>query len=81
MFASVRDKARSSLHSSDDKLDLLCLIEGESTVFTVTVSGTIKIEGLKVAIRNERARDTLREVGPHVLDLWKVSAIDEPRLE
>jgi hypothetical protein len=32
---------------------------------------------LKEEIRGKRALDTLKDVGPHTLELWKVSAIDE----
>jgi hypothetical protein len=35
------------------------------------------VSELKEAIKEERALDTLKNVGPHVLELWKVSVIDE----
>ncbi|KAF8343673.1 hypothetical protein F5887DRAFT_281993 [Amanita rubescens] len=47
-------------------LRLKCLIEGEVTVFPVTVAMR-----LKKSIQKERAPDSLKDVGPHTLELWK----------
>ena len=39
------------------------------------------VSELKEEIQGKRALDTLKNVGPHILELWKVSAIDESRSE
>ena len=65
----------------DGSFRLLCLIEGESEVFTVEEPDHIEIGYLKKVIQRERALDTLKDVGPHTLKLWKVSAINELRCE
>lgn len=39
------------------------------------------VSDLKKEIKRERALDTLKDVGPHTLELWKVSAINELRSE
>jgi hypothetical protein len=67
--------------SQDVSLELSCLIEGESIVFEVTVGRNWGVSALKKAIKSERALGTLKDVGPHTLELWKVSAIDESRCE
>jgi hypothetical protein len=51
----------------------------ESVVFTVKIPPGFEVEELKKGIKKERELDTLKNVGPHILDLWKVSAIDESR--
>ena len=56
---------------------LMCLIEGESNPFSVTVSRDCDVSILKKMIAKKRERDTLKDVGPQILELWKVSAIDE----
>ena len=56
---------------------LTCLIEGESIVFSVTVSRDCVVSDLKVEIAKKRERGTLKDVGPQTLELWKVSVIDE----
>ena len=58
-------------------LQLNCLIEGEAIVFLVDVVRDIAVSGLKEAIQSKRILDSLKDVGPHTLELWKVSAIDE----
>jgi hypothetical protein len=60
---------------------LNCLIEGESNVFVVPVGPEDVVSELKELIRSKRALDSLKDVGPHTLGLWKVSAIDEPLCE
>jgi hypothetical protein len=50
-------------------------------VFTVEESCRIEIADLKKEIKSERALDTLMYVGPHTLELWKVSAINKSRCE
>jgi hypothetical protein len=62
-------------------LELNCLLEGESTVFVVTVGRNDAVSNLKKAIRREREEDTLKGVGPHTLELWKVGAIYDLRCE
>jgi hypothetical protein len=57
---------------------LNCLIEGEYTVFVVPVEQNDVVSELKEAIQSKRALGSLRDVGPHTLELWMVSAIDEP---
>jgi hypothetical protein len=62
-------------------LRLKCLIKGEYIVFPVTVACNGEVSDLKTSIRSERALDSLKDVGPHILELWKVSAISEPLCE
>jgi hypothetical protein len=68
-----------SVPSQDSSLRLNCLIEGESIVFSVTVGRDRVVRELKKFIQNERALGTLKVVGPHTLELWKVSAMGEAR--
>ena len=56
---------------------LNCLIEGEFIIFVVTVGHNCVISDLKEEIQRERAMGTLKYVGPHTLEQWKVSVIDE----
>ena len=60
---------------------LNCLIEGESNIFVVRVWPEDVVSELKESIQSKRALDSLEGVGPHTLELWKVSAIDEPLCE
>ena len=62
-------------------LRLQCLIKGESIVFPVTVEQDDDVGELKEVVQSERALDSLKDVGPHTLELWKVSAIDESLCE
>jgi len=48
-------------------------------VFTVPVAGSAEVGELKELIRRRREKDTLKDVGSDILELWKVSAIDESR--
>ena len=57
------------------QLTLKCLIEGESTVFSVIVGRDFEVSDLKKAIQREGA--PIENVDPQNLQLWKVSAIDE----
>ena len=61
--------------------ELHCLIAGESIVFIITMGCDYKVSHLKGVIQKERGLDTLKDVGPHTLELWKVSGIDELRCE
>ncbi|KAM6499266.1 hypothetical protein JOM56_004774 [Amanita muscaria] len=54
-------------------LRLNCLIEGEDIVFTTTAAGDDNVSNLKKSIQKERALDSLKDVGPHSLELWKVN--------
>ena len=67
--------------SQDGSRKLSCLIEGEPIVFAVTAGRDWVVSELKNAIKKERELDTLKNVGPHTLALWKVSAIDESRCD
>ena len=70
-----------SVPSQDGSRRLNCLIEGESIVFPVTVGHDCVVGELKEKIQEKRAMDTLKDVGPHTLELWKVSTINESRCE
>ena len=59
--------------SHDSSRQLRCLIEGDSTVFTVTVSLEDEIGDLKKFIKKEREESILRNVDPNILVLWMVS--------
>jgi hypothetical protein len=61
----------------NDSRRLRCVIESESVVFSVEVSCHIEIGDLKKEIQRERAMSMLKDIDPHRLELWKVSAIDE----
>jgi hypothetical protein len=39
------------------------------------------VSDLKKEIQRERAMGILKDIDPHILELWKVSAIDESRCE
>jgi len=67
--------------SQDGSRRLRCLIEIEPVVFTVEDSCRIEIGDLKEVIQRKRAMGVLKNIDAHALDLWKVSAIDESRLE
>ena len=60
---------------------LNCLIEGEDTVFTINAAGDHNVSDLRESIQKRQARDSLKDVGPDALGLWKVSAIDDPLCE
>ena len=62
-------------------LRLNCLIKGEDIVFSVTAVCDYEVSDLKKFIQSKRALGSLKDVGPHTLELWKVSAIDEPLCE
>jgi hypothetical protein len=63
-----------SIPSQIGSCQLNCLIEGESIIFVVTVGCNCVVSDLKEVIQPKRALDTLKDVGPHTLELWKVSA-------
>jgi len=58
-----------------------CLIEGEAIVFPVTAVCNDEVSQLNKLIRSERALDSLKDVDPRTLKLWKVSVIDESSSE
>jgi len=55
--------------------------QNESIVFLVTVGCDCVVSELKEEIQGEQELDTLKNVGPHILELWKVSAIDKLQCE
>ena len=59
-------------------LPLNCVIEGENIAFVVRVGPEDAVSELKKLIQSERAQGTLKDVDPQTLELWKVSAADEP---
>ncbi|KAF8236631.1 hypothetical protein L208DRAFT_1251067, partial [Tricholoma matsutake] len=59
--------------SQDGSRKLKCLIEGECIVFSVTVGRDWDVGELKESVQSKRALDTLKDVGPHTLELWKVN--------
>jgi hypothetical protein len=59
------------------RLKLSCLIEGEDIVFPVTTVCDDEVSDLKELIQSERARGSLKDIGPHTLELWKVSVINK----
>jgi Crinkler effector protein N-terminal domain len=60
--------------SQDGSYKLICLIEGETIIFT---AGRDWVVGkLKKKIKKERGLGTLKDVDPQTLELWKVSARD-----
>lgn len=63
-------------------LRLNCLIEGEDIAFTINATGDdSNVYDVKKSIQKRRALDTLQDADPHDLELWKVSAIDDPLCE
>jgi hypothetical protein len=62
-------------------LRLKCLIEGEAIVFAVNAVCDDEVSDLKKSIQSERALGSLKDIDPHTLELWKVSATDEPLRE
>ena len=62
-------------------LTLVCLIEGEAIVFPVTAVRDGMVGELKKLIQSKRALGSLKDIDPHTLELWKVSAIEEPLCE
>ncbi len=60
---------------------LICCITNESNIFIVTLDNDLAVSDLRKVIQRERALDVLKNVGPHILELWKVSTIDHLRCE
>ena len=58
-------------------LRLKCLIEGEDIVFPVTAVRDDEVSDLKEQTQSKRDKGSLKDIDPHTLELWKVSAIDE----
>ncbi|KAM6496969.1 hypothetical protein JOM56_007442, partial [Amanita muscaria] len=52
-------------------LRLKCLIEGEDIVFQVPAVRDDEVSNLKESIQSERALDSLKDIDPHTLELWK----------
>jgi hypothetical protein len=86
-FNTVQSGLASSLHALlgtplvHGSRQLNCLIEGESIVFPVTFTHDCVVGEFKEVIQSKSAPDTLKDVGPHTLELWKVSTIDDSRCE
>ena len=72
-----RPKKESGPATEMSSLSLCCIIEGEDIVFPIDVSAQARVSDLKKVIQLERAMDTLKGVGPHILELWKVGVSDE----
>ena len=68
-------------HATTMSLQLNCLIEGEDIVFPVTVVRDDEVSDLKEKIQSKRVKGSLKDIDPHTLELWKVSAIEEPLCE
>jgi hypothetical protein len=66
--------------SNDKSRRFHCVIE-RLVVFTVIAPCNFEVGDLKKEIQKEQALDTLKDVGLHTLELWKVSAIDESQCE
>ena len=62
-------------------LTLMCLIEGETIVFPVIAVRDGMVGELKELVQSKRALGRLKDIDPHTLELWKVSAIEEPLCE
>jgi len=58
--------------SDDSSFRLRCLVEGEATVFTVTVSVNDEIGDLKELVLEKRKHGALHSVDAADLVLWKV---------
>lgn len=65
----------------DGSRELNCRIAGESIVFLVVMGCDSRVSELKEKIQKKRELGILKDVDPHSLELWKVSAIDKPRCE
>ena len=61
--------AMSSGLSQDGSHQLNCLVKREFIVFLVTVGHNCVVSELKKKIQKEWALDTLKNVGPHILEL------------
>ena len=70
------------MNHGDDGLRLLCLIEGETDVFTIDVERAswhhpkFMVSDLKEKIQEKRKNGSLAGVDADSLVLWKVRAID-----
>ena len=67
--------------SKGDSYKLNCLIEGEFIVFLVTVEKDYAVDEFKRVIQDMRQQETLKDVDPPTLELWKVSAIEALQYE
>ena len=68
------------MSTSTIRLKLNCLIEGEDIVFPVTAECDDLVGDSKESVQRKRALGSLKDIDPHDLESWKVSAIDEPLL-
>jgi hypothetical protein len=58
--------------ANDASRSLLCLIEGESTVFKVKPAGSDDIIALKKLIKEKGKNGVFKSVDANILILWKV---------
>jgi hypothetical protein len=63
------------LPDSDDSRELVCLIEGDSSVFTVTVPGDCLIHKLKDFIHQKAINGTNHAIHAKDLALFKVRSV------
>ena len=56
----------------DDAIRLVCLIEGKSNVFVVSVRRDDLVDDLRCFI-HKKAQITLKDIDTYNLELWKVS--------
>jgi hypothetical protein len=57
---------------TDETCDILCLIEGDTAIFSVIASPTIPIAELKDLIKEERKNGVLKGILAKDLTVWKV---------
>ena len=65
---------------NQDAFHFNCVIEDEYKLFPVTMGRDYAVSELKKVIQSE-ARHALKDIDPHTLELWTVSAIDDLRCE
>ena len=69
----------------DDDLLLSCVVEGETESFPIGVKRSswrnpnFVVGFLKKKIQEERKNNSLAGIGAHILELWKVRAIEDLR--
>jgi hypothetical protein len=60
---------------SDDaaeSITLRCMLQGDPAIFSVELSPNADTGKLKEAIQKKRELDSLKDIGPHSLKIWKV---------
>ena len=82
---STSDQADAAMNLDDDDLLLSCVIEGETESFPIGVkrlswrNPKFTVGYLKKKIQEERKNGPLAGVDAHILELWKVRAIEDSR--